>query len=151
MIQYNASYFGFVSTASSVSYINADLGPKPYYFWIPTIWNLTFCATIPVFGRMEDIFGRRYLMIFGNAVSVVGAIIGGNAHSIGIVILAVGFLGIGAAIQQTANACVSELVPRKYRPHATGIIGGSGIVGGSFGTPIGAFLLRYITTIPGSS
>jgi MFS family permease len=137
MVQYNASFFSFTLTAPITSYINQDLGPKSYYLWMATIWPLTFAATMAICGRFEDIFGRRYMMIFGNVLCVVASIIGGTAKSIGVVILSIGLNGIAGAIQQTASACVSELVPRKYRPQAASTVAGSGIIGGAFGSPIG--------------
>jgi MFS family permease len=137
MIQYNASYFTLTLSAPIATYINADLGPKPYYVWMTIVWPLAFAATITIDGRLGDLFGRRWLMIGGNILCVVASIIGGTAQSIGVVILAIGLNGMAGAIQQTASAAVSEIVPRKYRPQAASTVAGSGIIGGAFGTPIG--------------
>lgn len=80
-------------------------------------------------------------MIVGNVLCMVASIIGGTAKSLGVVILAVGLNGVAGAVQQTASACACELVPRKFRPQAASVIAGSGIVGGSFGIPIGMYWL----------
>jgi MFS family permease len=90
-------------------------------------------------GRLGDLFGRRWLIIKGNILCVIASIIGGTANSIGVVILAIGFNGIAGAIQQTASASCSEIVPRKYRPQAASTVAGSGILGGAFGIPIGIY------------
>ncbi|EXJ89071.1 hypothetical protein A1O3_02135 [Capronia epimyces CBS 606.96] len=145
MVQYNASFFSFTLTAPITSYINQDLGPKSYYIWMATVWPLTFSATMTIVGRFEDIFGRRYVMIFGNVLCVIASIVGGTTNSIGVLILANGLNGIAGAIQQTASACVSELVPRKYRPQAASTVAGSGIVGGAFGSPIAIHVATHLS------
>lgn len=139
MVQYNASFFSLTLFAPIASYINEDLGPKPYYVWMQIVWPLAFAATITIDGRLGDLFGRRWLMIGGNILCMVASIIGGTAHSIAVVILAIGLNGMAAAIQQTASAAVGEIVPRKYRPQAASTVAGSGIIGGAFGTPIGTY------------
>ncbi|EXJ89151.1 hypothetical protein A1O3_02215 [Capronia epimyces CBS 606.96] len=145
VVQWIASSFSLSLTAPITSYINQDLGPKPYYFWMATIWPLTFSATVTICGRFEDIFGRRYIMIFGNILGIVACIIGGTATSIGVVILAIGLNGVASAIQQTASACVSELAPRKYRPQVASSVVGAAIVGGAFGNPIAIHLATHLT------
>lgn len=137
MIQYNASFFSFTLVAPITSYINADLGPVSYSAWMAIVWPLAFASTMAFVGRLGDIFGRRYMMIGGNVIGVVASIIGGTAKSVGVVILAIALNGIAGAIQQTASACVCELVPRKFRPQAASTVAGSGIIGGAFGIPIG--------------
>lgn len=133
MVQYNASFFSLTLITPIANYINADLGPKSYNVWIPVVWPLAFAATMTTNGRLGDLFGRRWLMIGGNVLSVVASIIGGTAQSVAVVILATGLNGIAAAIQQTASASACELVPRKYRAQAASTVAGSGILGGSFG------------------
>jgi len=145
MVQYNASFFSLTLTAPITTYINADLGPKDYYVWMAIVWPLAFSATITTNGRLGDLFGRRWLMISGNILGVIASIIGGTAHSIGVVILAIGLNGIAGAIQQTASASVSELVPRKYRPQAASTVAGSGIIGGAFGIPIAIHLATKLS------
>lgn len=137
VVQYNASFFSLTLVAPISSYINADLGPEDYYVWIGIIWPLAFSATITINGRLGDLFGRRWLMIGGNVLCVVASIIGGTANSLGVVIFAVGLNGVAGAIQQTASAATCEIVPRKYRPQASSIIAGGGLIGGGFGIPIG--------------
>ena len=143
-MQYQASYFSFILTASISTYINQDLGPKTYYVWMAIVWPLTFSATMAISGRLGDIFGRRWIMIGGNVLCCVASIIGGTAKSVGVVILAIGLSGIAGAIQQTASACAGELVPRKYRPMAAAAVAGSGIISGGFGIPIGMYQDAWI-------
>jgi len=150
MVQYNASFFSLTLSAPIISYINEDLGPKDYYFWMAIVWPLGFSATMTINGRLGDLFGRRWLMIGGNLLCLVASIIGGTAKSIGVVIFAIGLNGIAGAIQQTASASASEICPRKYRPQAASTVAGSGIIGGAFGIPIGicpSFCFAYFSVM----
>jgi MFS family permease len=117
--------------------INDALGPVPYYIWIALAYQLGLAVAITVSGRMMDIWGRRWIMVTGNILGVVGCIVSGTAHSVGVVIAGLAITGIGGGIQQQTNACVVELIPMKWRPQICGFTAFSVLVPGFFGTPIG--------------
>jgi MFS family permease len=63
-------------------------------------------VAITVSGRRMDIWGRRWIMVTGNILGVIGYIIRGTAYSVGVVIAGLAITGIGGGIQQQTNACV---------------------------------------------
>ena len=78
-------------------------------------------VTAPFFGRVSDIFGRRNILILGNAVGVIGCIISATATSITVLIVGAVFLGFASSMDLLGWAAVGETVPKKYRPVALGM------------------------------
>lgn len=101
--------------ASIASYINADLGPSTSASWINVSWALCASFTVSVAGRLEDIFGRRYFMLGGSLLGLLGTVIGATGQSIGQMIASGVMFGLASGIQETWYACLMELVPKKLR------------------------------------
>ena len=106
--------------ASSVAYINADLGPSPNYPWINVTWSLGAAVTVSISGRLSDIFGRRYFMLCGAFVSFLGTIVGATGQNIPQMICSGIMFGIGSGVQETGFACIMEFIPNRYRLTALG-------------------------------
>jgi MFS family permease len=68
-----------------------------------------------LFGRLGDIFGRRWLDIGGNLISLIGVIIAATAPNLNALITSNVFIGLGAAVQLSYGTVVQELVPYNKR------------------------------------
>lgn len=68
-----------------------------------------------VCGRLSDIFGRRWCLIFGSALATLGCILGGSAQSMGQVIAAETIQGIAAGFQINFWWVLAETVPMRRR------------------------------------
>lgn len=101
--------------STTLSYINAELGPSPNYAWITVVWQLGAAIIVSVGGRLSDIFGRRYFMITGAVISIIGCLVGANGQSINMMIASGTLFGIGSGFQEMAYACIQEMIPNKYR------------------------------------
>jgi MFS family permease len=64
--------------------------------------------------------GRRWFLIVGNLISIVGGIICATAQSVNVVIVGMAFAGMGTTGQHFAIAGISELFPHKDRGLAQG-------------------------------
>src|SRR5690606_27822404 len=71
--------------------------------WIVTAYLLTTTVTVPIAGKLSDLFGRRLILLIGVAVFVIGSLFSGAATDINMLIYARAFQGIGGGII-TANA-----------------------------------------------
>lgn len=67
-------------------------------------------------GRFGDIFGRRYFLIGGQLLGLIGSIVCATAKSIPTVIGGSALCGLAAAVQLTFTFIIAELVPNKMRP-----------------------------------
>jgi MFS family permease len=68
-----------------------------------------------VVGRLSDIVGRRYFMIGGQLLGIVGSIICAKATSINMVIGGTVLSACAGAVQTLYPLLIQELVPNKHR------------------------------------
>jgi MFS family permease len=104
-----------VTNGNTRGLINADLGNSVNINWVATIWTLGSCIGFLLVGRISDIFGRRYMVIGTQVLSLIGCIIGACATSVTMLIVANGCNGIAAAGQLSFGIVLGELVPNNMR------------------------------------
>lgn len=92
--------------------------------WIVTAYLLTTTITVPIAGKLSDLFGRRIILLIGVAVFGVGSLMSGMAGDVNQLILWRAFQGIGGGII-TANAftIIGDLFEARERGRWQGIFG----------------------------
>lgn len=92
--------------------------------WIVTAYLLTTTITVPIAGKMSDLFGRRVVLLIGVAVFGIGSLLSGMSGSVEQLIAARAFQGIGGGII-TANAftIIGDLFAARERGRWQGIFG----------------------------
>jgi len=108
-------YLGWVLASNSLTAINAELGPSEDLLWLPLAYIVTSAVGWVLFGRLSDIFGRRWFYISGDVLGLIGCIIAATAQNMSSMIVSNVFIGFGAAIQQSYGTVIQELVPLKAR------------------------------------
>ncbi|KAJ1335655.1 Fungal trichothecene efflux pump (TRI12) [Microdochium nivale] len=109
------AYTGWVLPANTLLLINASLGGSPNIGWVATAWTLGSSIGFLLVGRLSDIFGRRYIVLGGGILSLIGCIVGATAQSVETLIAASVFNGIAAAQQLSFGIFLGELVPNRLR------------------------------------
>ncbi|KAB5513242.1 fungal trichothecene efflux pump [Coniochaeta sp. 2T2.1] len=123
--QFNAYVMTLLIPSTNLAYINADLGPDPNYTWITVSWQLGASVVVSVGGRLSDIFGRRYFMLTGACLGVVGCVVGATAQSINQMIASGIIFGFASGFQEMSYAAIQEILPNKYRMVGVGIFDAS--------------------------
>jgi EmrB/QacA subfamily drug resistance transporter len=92
--------------------------------WIVTAYLLTTTVTVPIAGKLSDLFGRRMILLIGVAVFAAGSLMSGLAGSVDQLVLWRALQGIGGGII-TANAftIVGDLFAARERGRWQGLIG----------------------------
>jgi MFS family permease len=90
-------------------------------------WNLGAAIIVSVGGRLSDIAGRRWFLMFGAVSAAVGALVGATGQSITQMIVSGIIFGIGGGFQEMCFACAQELVPNKWRFQTLGTASSSPI------------------------
>lgn len=92
--------------------------------WIVTAYLVTTTLTVPIAGKLSDLFGRRNILLIGVAIFVAGSLLSGISGSVEELIAWRALQGIGGGII-TANAftIVGDLFAARERGKWQGLIG----------------------------
>lgn len=83
-----------VSTAMPT--IIGDLNGLPLYSWVFSVYLLASTVTMPLYGRLADLYGRRLILLTAIGIFLTGALACATARSMPHLILARGLQGLGA-------------------------------------------------------
>src|ERR1051326_70292 len=83
-----------VSTAMPT--VIGELHGIRYYSWVFSAYLLTSTTTVPIYGKLADLFGRRPIFLFSIILFLIGSMLSGMAHSMPQLILFRGLQGLGA-------------------------------------------------------
>src|ERR1041385_9091167 len=82
--------------ATAVPQIVADLGRFSLFPWIFSIYLLTQAVTVPIYGRLSDVFGRKPVLLVGIAGFLIGSVLCAVAWSMIALIVFRGLQGLAA-------------------------------------------------------
>ncbi|HET8700749.1 MAG TPA: MDR family MFS transporter [Nitrococcus sp.] len=128
-----------VSTA--IPQIVGDLGGFALFGWVFSIYLLAQTVTIPIYGKLADLFGRKPVLIGGTLIFLAGSTASALAWNMLTLILFRGLQGLGAgSIMATVNTLAGDLYSVRERARIQGwlssVWGIAAIVGPTLG---GAF------------
>ncbi|KIW52004.1 hypothetical protein PV05_10666 [Exophiala xenobiotica] len=107
--------FGFILATPILVQLSQILGGENIDFWIPSGWGAAAAVGFSIAGRLSDIFGRRYVILVGQLLTVVGAAVAASAHSMNQLIAGEVILGGSIGTVSVAYAGISEILPNKWR------------------------------------
>ena len=113
--------------------------------WIVNGYLLAYVVTMPLAGRLADLWGTRRLFLWALVAFTVGSFLAGRAQSLeelvlGRIVQAVG----GGAIVPVATAAASHLFDGPARPRALGVVGALTFLGMAAGPFVGAAILATL-------
>ena len=113
--------------------------------WIINGYLLVYVVTMPLAGRLTDLWGARRLFLAALTVFTIGSLLAGLSQSLDQLIAArlVQAVG-GGAIIPVATAAASHLFEGQARPRALGIIGALTFLGMAAGPFVGAAVLETV-------
>jgi EmrB/QacA subfamily drug resistance transporter len=104
--------------------IVTDLGGNEYYTWVVTIYLLTSTITVPFYGKLSDLYGRKPMLMIGVTIFLVGSALSGLSQDMAQLILFRGVQGVGAgALFPIALAVIGDLFSPAERGRYQGLFG----------------------------
>jgi EmrB/QacA subfamily drug resistance transporter len=132
--------------ATAVPQIVADLGGFSLFPWIFSIYLLTQAVTVPIYGRLSDVFGRKPVLLVGVAGFLAGSVLCAVAWSMITLIIFRGVQGLAAgAILPTTTTIVGDLYEPAQRGRVQGYISSVWGVSAIVGPTLGGFFAEYWT------
>lgn len=114
------------------------------FSWVFTIYLLTQAVSIPVYGRLADIYGRKRVFYAGAGLFLVGSTLCGFAWAMIPLICFRALQGFGAgAVQPIATTILGDIYTPTERAQVQGLVSSVFGVSAVVGPSLGAFLIQH--------
>ena len=101
-----------------------DLHGLQHYAWVFTAYMLASTVSVPIYGKLSDIYGRRGFFLVGMILFLTGSALSGMSQSMTQLILFRGLQGLGAgAMLPIAIAIIGDVFPPSERGKWQGLTG----------------------------
>src|SRR5262245_51965354 len=91
--------------------IIGELNGSDYYTWAVTIYLLTSTVTVPIYGKLADLYGRKPIFMRGITLFLIGAALSGRSQEMWQLVLLRGVQRLAAgALFPTALAVICDLI-----------------------------------------
>jgi EmrB/QacA subfamily drug resistance transporter len=132
--------------ATAIPSIVEDLGGFRLFGWVFGAYLLAQSVTIPIYGRLADLYGRRRVLFFGAAVFLVGSTLCGFAPSMLALILFRALQGLGAgAILPIASTIIGDIYTPYERAKMQGWLSSVWGFAAVVGPLLGAFIVTSLS------
>jgi MFS family permease len=99
-----------------LSAVYGDIGGVDRWTWFILGYLFALGAICPFVGSLSDLFGRRYVALFGALLLIIGNVVTATAHSMNVFIGGMVINGAGAGLcELTALSVTAELAPTRKR------------------------------------
>nr|CAB37973.1 hypothetical protein [Myxococcus xanthus] len=133
-----------VSTAMPT--VVGELGGIQHYAWVFTAYMLSSTITVPIYGKLADLYGRKPVLVFGIVLFLVGSIASGLSTSMAMLIGFRTLQGLGAgAMQPVALTVIGDIYTLEERAKVQGAFSAVWGIAGLIGPITGGFLVKYLT------
>jgi MFS family permease len=117
--------------------------------WIVQGYLLVYVVTMPLAGRLSDLWGTRRLFLGAITVFVIGSALAGRAQTLDELIAARLIQAVGGgALVPVGTAAASHLFTGHGRPRALGVVGALTFLGMAAGPSLGAVILEAVHVEP---
>jgi EmrB/QacA subfamily drug resistance transporter len=132
--------------ATALPQIVGDLGGITQYSWVFTAYMLTSTVTVPLYGKLGDVYGRKNLFLFAIVVFLLGSLLCGTATSMTELVVFRAVQGIGAGgLFPLSLAVIGNIVPPRDRGKWQGLIGAVFAASSIIGPAVGGFIVDNTT------
>lgn len=120
--------------ATALPTIVGEFGEMERFGWIGSAYLLATCAVMPLYGKLGDLFGRKYVMLVAVAIFTLGSVACGLAVSMNTLIAARVLQGLGGGgIMVSIFSITADLFePReraRYQSYSSLVLMASGAIG----------------------
>jgi len=133
-----------VSTAMPT--VVAELGGALHYAWVFTAYMLSSTVTVPIYGKLADLYGRKPVLLAAVGLFLVGSMASGQARTMGQLIAFRGLQGLGAGgIQPLALTVIGDLFDLEERARMQALFGAVWALAGLAGPLLGGVIVSGLS------
>jgi len=123
-----------------------ELNGLDHMLWVSTAYILAATITMPIYGKLSDLIGRKRLFIAALVIFLVGSVIGGLATSMPVLITGRAVQGLGGGgLLILVQAIVADVIPARERPRYLSIIGAVFALSAILGPVLGGWFTESVS------
>ncbi len=132
-------------TSTVMPTIILDLKGFEHYSWVAAIYLLALTVSMPLYGRLADVLGRKRVILFAIALFSISSVAASMSRNMTTLIVCRGFQGLGAGgIMPVVLTILGDIFTLLERARIQGLFsfvwGGAALVG----PPLGSLLVQTI-------
>jgi EmrB/QacA subfamily drug resistance transporter len=132
--------------ATAVPSIVRDLGGFAQFPWLFSVYLLAQAVSVPIYGKLADLFGRRPIMVCGIALFFAGSVLCGFAWSMTALIAFRALQGLGAgAVQPMSLTIAGDLYSTAERGKVQGYLASVWAMSSVIGPALGGVFSEYVS------
>lgn len=117
------------------------------YAWVFSAYILTQTVSMPIFGKLSDLYGRKKFFLLGLGIFIAGSILSGASQNIVELILFRAIQGIGSgAFFPVAIAVIGVVFPPRLRGRIQGLFATVFGIAAVVGPSAGSFIVQQSST-----
>src|SRR3989475_12151440 len=132
--------------ATALPRIVGELGGISQCSWVFTAYMLATTVTVPLYGKLGDVYGRRPLFLAAITIFLFGSALCGAAQGMTQLVVFRAIQGLGAGgLFPLALATIGNIVPPRDRGRYQGLIGATFAAASIIGPLVGGLIVDQTT------
>src|SRR5215212_7977180 len=124
----------------------AALGGLNHYSWVFSAYLITATVTVPVWGKLSDLYGRRLLYQIGIAVFLLGSVLSGMSASMTQLVIFRAVQGLGAgALVPLGMTIIGDIYTVEERARTQALFSGVWGLSSVIGPIVGGFITDQLS------
>jgi MFS family permease len=132
-------------TSTAMPTIIGELHGLEHYSWVASIYLLACTVSMPLYGRLADVLGRKRVIMAAVAIFTVGSVLSAYSQSMTQLIVCRGVQGLGAGgIMPVVLTIIGDLFTLEERARIQGFFSAVWGTSSLAGPALGAFLVHTL-------
>ncbi|MBS2772343.1 MDR family MFS transporter [Anoxybacillus rupiensis] len=131
--------------SASMPTIVGELNGLDQFIWVTSAYLVATMASMPIFGKLSDMYGRKRFYLLGLTIFVIGSALCGAAQSIVQLSIYRAIQGVGGgSLMPIAFTIIFDIFPPEKRGKMTGLFGAVFGLSSVIGPLLGAYITDQI-------